>query len=278
MSHNQFGGFDGYNGFNNGFPHCSPNNFMQTEPGHQMFSQQLPMEQFAGPGLDPNQENIVEEEVIYDEIPQEQDTTLSCGNTSQNLSRLQMNTPARELREKVKQTKALRQTILKPQAKDCNPKNTSEMSGLQARKTETEKPATELPITPRVIKQPPVSTYPIPVYCPESPQGHTHIQYDMLDNTPQGPEKFQERNAQASCAKECGERETEKPMASSRKTEEHKDTKNVEIPWVATDGDLGQDVVLWLQQTGFYDNAKRTPVLARWKELAKTEKDLARLQ
>ncbi|TLD28541.1 hypothetical protein PspLS_03668 [Pyricularia sp. CBS 133598] len=66
--------------------------------------------------------------------------------------------------------------------------------------------------------------------------------------------------------------------AISGKTEEHEGIETVKIPSVVTDGDLEQDFIMLLQKTGLYDRAKRTDSFARWKGLAKTEKELVRPQ
>ncbi|TLD05927.1 uncharacterized protein PgNI_08681 [Pyricularia grisea] len=297
---NQSWGFGTYNGL----PHRFPTNFMQNKYRDQLRPQQFSMEQTTGPSFDPGQEKMAEKEEKYDISPQQQ------GNREQNLSRLEISPLARELKEKVKQSMALRQSkdkavqqqsFTKPQPKGQDvqeminniierqdqghhPTNISELTGSQEENFETEKPAATLPTTPRVLKKSPLSTYPIPVYCPELPQGCTNIQDDILDNALGGPKRSKGHTAQASCAKECGERDMDKLMAntdlktSSSKNEEHKGTKTIDIPSVVTDGDLEQDVIMWLQQTGFYNKAKRTDALARWKGLAKAEKALARLQ
>uniref|UniRef100_L7JIL9 YTH domain-containing protein n=1 Tax=Pyricularia oryzae (strain P131) TaxID=1143193 RepID=L7JIL9_PYRO1 len=285
---NLFWGFDAYDGSNfNAFPIYFPTEFMQTEPRDQSSCQQLSMEQATEPSMNPDQEDIVEGGENYGELSNQQETVPSFENADQNLSRLEMSTLARELKEKVKQSRALRQSvnnaaeqqpstkpqpvqqevqdlindILKSQDQDDNLKNPSKLTGPQD-DTETEKPASTLPTTPRTIKESPLSTYSIPVYCPASPEGRTHIPDEILDNAPKGPRHTHERPS---------------PNPSD-KTEETEGATAVRIPPVATDGDLEQDVIMWLRHTGFYDKAKRTDALARWKQLAKMEQGLARPQ
>ncbi|KAI7926664.1 hypothetical protein M9X92_002678 [Pyricularia oryzae] len=304
---NLFWGFDAYDGSNfNAFPIYFPTEFMQTEPRDQSSCQQLSMEQATEPSMNPDQEDIVEGGENYGELSNQQETVPSFENADQNLSRLEMSTLARELKEKVKQSRALRQSvnnaaeqqpstkpqpvqqevqdlindILKSQDQDDNLKNPSKLTGPQD-DTETEKPASTLPTTPRTIKESPLSTYSIPVYCPASPEGRTHIPDEILDNAPKGPRHTHRGQVQMFCNGECGRRETDKAMPAiepSDKTEETEGATAVRIPPVATDGDLEQDVIMWLRHTGFYDKAKRTDALARWKQLAKMEQGLARPQ